>query len=547
MAVRRQLDAAAGIAGALLVLAALLYYGIMAAAPVWLYGMAALGVVLLVYYVAVNGRALWRFLSGRTFRYGSHALLLTVAVLGIVVLANVVVARHPWRLDTTRNKLYTLSPQTVQVLRGLQQDVTITAFFKSGTDQEQMVRNLLKEYSYQTRHLKVRFVDPVKEPALARQYQISTDGTSVVANGPRTKTVYPYDVFNYSYDAYGQPQSQFQGEQAFTRAILDVTAGKQRLAYFTSGHGERSPDRDYSRAEGFLTGEGYTVKTVNIAQDGKIPADAALLIIAGPSRDFTPQETAQLTAYLNQGGKMLVLLDPTLQKGTLSNLDGFLAQWGVRPDHDVVVDPARHYFVDAVSPIPVYEDHDITRKLMEDNLGIVLPQSRSLSQASPVPAGLSVAALLKTSDQAWGETNLQQKQAKFDAADLKGPLTLAYAVTKDVQPPSNAGSKGAPKAQSQAKAPGAETAQARLVVVGNAAFLDNDVLTFQGNVDFFMNAANWLTGKQSMITIRPKTAEFAQVYLSGTQAKTLFYGLVLILPLLFLLAGGVVFWRRRAL
>lgn len=143
--------------------------------------------------------------------------------------------------------------------------------------------------------------------------------------------------------------------------------------------------------------------------------------------------------------------------------------------------------------------------------------------------------LLFTSDAAWGETDLATTSVRRDAGDLSGPLTLGAVVT---QGPGQ-GSSGA--------AEGAKAEESRLVVVGNSIFLTNDVLTFQGNVDFFINTVNWLAGKENLITIRPKTEEFRRVRLSAAQSNLIFYTTVVLMPVAVLLTGGLIWWRRRAL
>ncbi|MDI6639104.1 MAG: ABC transporter, partial [Bacillota bacterium] len=222
------------------------------------------------------------------------------------------------------------------------------------------------------------------------------------------------------------------------------------------------------------------------------------------------------------------------------------------------IDPASHYFLDAGSPIPEVRYHDITMKLVTEKLGCVLPRSRSLYEVKDTrDSGVTLTALLETSGESWGETDLTAKRVSFDAkADIKGPLVLAYAVERALEPKAEAKEAGETQAGSAgdsaketAGATGAGSAgsRARMLVVGNASFLDNDVVTFQGNVDFFMNSVGWLVGKEESITIRAKSPSFSRVYLTGQQASLVFYSTVVGLPLLFVLVGGGIWLRRRNL
>jgi len=501
-----------------------------------------------------------RLLLSRKVRYGSNAVVLTCAVVAIVLMVNFVVGRHPAKVDLTQNKMYTLSEETRQILRKIDKDIKITAFFPEGDSMGGMVKDLLKEYTRLCPKISVSFVDPDKNPSLAKQYEITAYGTSVVESGSKSRKVMQYDLVDYG---DGSQAPGFAGEQAFTRAIIGVTQEEEKSVYFLVGHDERDLVQDYWQARSFLEGEGYTTKTLNLATEGKVPQDAALLVIAGPQKDLADKEVAAIQDYVSHGGSVMVLAEPLREKGQLKNIKAMVARWGVGMNDDVVIDPASHYFLDAGSPIPEVEYHDITTKLVTEKLGCVLPRSRSLYEITDKrDPGVSVTALLKTSGESWGETDLAAKQVSFNQkTDIKGPLVLAYAVERALEPSSEAKNQSGKEAGAEGQASdgtgtpsatnasgtGGPAGKARMLVVGNASFLDNDVVTFQGNIDFFMNSVGWLVGKEESITIRAKSPSYSQVYLTGQQASLVFYSTVVGLPLLFVLVGGGIWLRRRNL
>ncbi|MGE5586299.1 MAG: GldG family protein [Bacillota bacterium] len=493
-----------------------------------------------------------RLIVSRRMRYGSNALVLTCAVVAIVLMANFIVARHPAKLDLTQNKMYTLSEETRQVLRKVDRDIKITAFFPEGDPVGEMVKDLLKEYTRLSPKISVSFVDPDKNPSLAKRYEITAYGTSVVESGAKSRKVMQYDLVEYGGDSQ---TPGFAGEQAFTRAIIGVLQEEEKSICFLVGHDERDLIQDYWQARSFLEGEGYATKTLNLATEGKVPQDAALLVIAGPQKDLAPKEVEAVQDYVNRGGSVMVLAEPLRQKGQLSNLKAMVARWGVGMNDDVVIDPASHYFLDAGSPIPEVRYHDITMKLASAKLGCVLPRSRSLYEVKDTrDSGVTLTALLETSGESWGETDLAAKRVSFDAkTDIKGPLVLAYAVERALEPKVEAKeakeASAGDGAKEVARATGAGSAgpRARMLVLGNAGFLDNDVVTFQGNIDLFMNSVSWLVGKEESIAIRAKSPSFNQVYLTDAQAGFVFYSTVVGLPLLFVLVGGGVWLRRRNL
>jgi len=464
-----------------------------------------------------------KLMTQRQIRYGSNALLVTIAVIGIVVLLNIIGMRYHVRYDLTRTGQFSLSKQTLDVLERLDQDVEMIGFFQEGSYQKISVQDLLTEYAFRSDKVSVKFVDPDKNPALAKQYEINAYGTTVVMAGERQKRVLLRDLYSYPYG--GQGPAQFKGEQVFTRALLDLTTESQDTVYFLTGHEEKSLDKDYLRVRQYLEGEGYRVLTLNLASAGSIPEDCSLLVIGGPRRPLDEQEAKAVESYLDEGGSLFVLIDPVIKSGQEpEQLKQMLAAWGLIIDRNVVVDPGSHYFIDPLSPIPQYEPHDITQELIEAQLGMVLPQSRSISASEKPSEEITLSPLFKTTQKSWGETDFTAKKLSFDPdQDAKGPLTLGWVAE-------HTGKKGA-----------------RLVVIGNSAFLDNDVLTFQGNVDFFMNATNWLLGKKDMITIRPKSPDFEQVRLTNEQTSLIFYGTVVAMPVVFVILGGMVWMGRRNL
>jgi ABC-2 type transport system permease protein len=420
------------------------------------------------------------FLTGRKMRYGSNAVVLTIAVVAIVLMVNSIAGRYSVKFDLTRTGFYTLSDATIEVLRGLSQPVKITAFFQEGDALGEVVRDLLREYTRISSKVSVEFVDPDKMPSLAKQYDISAYGTSVVEAGLKSRKVMEYELIDYQTPT---DMVNFSGEQAFTRALIGLFTGSEHHVLFTAGHDERDPMEDYWQTRSFLDGEGYIIRTVNLATTGRVPSEADVLVIAGPRKDFTKEEINAVRLYLEGGGNVIALLDPQGQAGGLTNLKELLKTRCIGINDDLVIDPGSHYFLDMAGVIPMMRDHSITEKLIAKGLSTFLPRSRSLYlEKGPEISGITVEPLLETTEQAWGETD-SDNNFEFDPkSDIKGPLTLAYISSED--------------------------SGARLIAVGNASFLDNDIVTFQGIIDFFMNSVGWMVGKGESISIRPKSPGF---------------------------------------
>lgn len=502
-----------------------------------------------------------------------HGALFTAGVLALLVMANVLAARHPRRWDLTRDQRFTLAPATREALGRLQQPVEVLGFVEPGTDQAQRLADLMKEYEVASQgRIRYAAIDPLTQPALARQYNILEAGTLVLKAGGRQEKVDPWDLWSGFDPATGQ--TGFTGEQAVTAALVRLTQSRPRAVYFLAGHGERDLGGDYREVRRALESEGYQVRTLNLLTERQVPVDADLLVIAGPRRDLTNQEKAALLAWVRQGKHLFALVDPLPAGTRLANLEEVLRVWGVSLDHNLVADPARHFMYDELAPVPEYRAHAITGKLEAGNLAMVIPGARSLRTTRV--EGAQESPLLATTGSAWATTQIQPggQVQQSPSRDQKGPFTLAAAVefprdsavaattapasapgAAASAPGSLAGSQSdtgagspAPAAPTQGTtAPAAPGRPGRLVAVGSSAFATNEFFQVQGNSDFFVNAVAWLVGREEGITLRPRPEGRRDLTLTGRDIQFLFWSSVVALPALVLAAGGAVWWRRRHL
>lgn len=478
----------------------------------------------------------WRVFRGRRFQRGSQAAVSLAAFLGILILLNVLAAKVSWRVDTTSASLYSLSEQTRTVMAGLDTPIKITAFIREDAKGLQ-VKDFLRQYSHASKNVSVSFVDPVTSPSAARKRNVDKFNTIIVEAKGREKMIEPTNLFVPTPD---NKAVEFRGEQPVTQAIIQLSSDVTPKIYFTQGHGEPILDgRQLFRVFSNLQGEGYAPEPLNISEKGAVPADAALVAVVGPDKDLLPREREALSAYLEKGGRLLLLLDPITEE--LKEWNGLVRTLGLDPQEDVVVDPERAFFMDNMRIMPQIHLHSITKGILKRRLPVVVAVARSFDEIR-AEEGLTVTSLLVSSGASWGETDFRSTPSKGEG-DLEGPLTIAAAVSRPVP--------GAPKRSEEemaTEAPGdaPQNEERRVaVVVGNSAFIIEDALDFPGNLDFIMNSVNWLLGQDNLITTRPKYMELRPANLTPPEAARVFYGTVVAMPLLAALAGAVVWWRRR--
>jgi ABC-type uncharacterized transport system involved in gliding motility auxiliary subunit len=466
------------------------------------------GAVLLAIGVAVNFAAVLGFFGRRGTKLGTNTAVLALAVLGILVAANVLAARHVKRFDLTEEKLYSLSDQTRKIVSGLKIDVTILKFDK---EDDTRLRELVAEYRAINSRVRYEFVDPQEKPELARQYKIARFGEAVAASGARTERV------------------EDTSEEAITNALLKLTRDAVKTICFVQGHGERSTENSeaegYAGVEALLKRENYQLKNVNLVTENGVPPDCTALVIAGPRKPYLPQEIEFVKKGLEAGGKIFFLLDPEYESG----FEGMLAGWRVEVGKNTVVDASGFGRLIGTGPaVPLvlnYGSHPVTKEL-EDKMS-VFAFARSV-KAKEAAAGessdVTTTELLKTSEASWAETNLEGGRAKYDEGrDTKGPVSLGVAVSKKI-----------------------EEKEARLVVIGDSDFASNRYLSPQlVNRDLFVNAVNWLAQDEDLISVRPKSATGRYVTLTRSQQNLLFWFTIVFLPGAVVLTGTLIWYRRR--
>ena len=481
----------------------------------------------------------------RTLRASSAAVGVVLAI-ALLAAVNYLGSRHWWRGDWTKARIYSLSETSRNVVSKLSKPVRVTVFMTRSSRLYQPVAELLNRYRRLSPKIEVEFLDPERNPAraeaLVKDFGIRQN-TVVFRSGDRKKYVEEDKLADFDFAAAGMggaPEIKaFKGEEAFTSAILDVTENRAVKIYFTSGHGEPAVDsqergRGFAQAKQLLERSNVTVGTWSSLGKADLPADASVVVVAGPKTAWLDPETGALQKYLAGGGRALILADPVLPTpGSPApdlGLGGVLASYGVLLHTDIVIDPANA--VPMVGPETVianrFGSHPIVRSLSAEGLPVVFPLARSAAKTDKPPAEFTQTMLVETTPDGWGETSLSnlEQEVKKDPKDVQGPVTIAMAVE-----PADA-KKAAGKA-------------ARLVVIGNSRFATNANIANGGNANLFVNAVQWLAGQEKLVGIAPKTPEQASLSLTRSQVNRIGLFTILGMPALAVVLGVWVWYRRR--
>jgi ABC-type uncharacterized transport system involved in gliding motility auxiliary subunit len=495
----------------------------------WLIAAAALVLVHLI----LRWEDATRGLGRRQMKYGTNTFVLVVVVLLILGGVNYLVNRHTKRIDLTEGQRYSLSDQTRKVVKGLEDEVTITYFQR----EREMVRgqDRLREYQALSDRLKVEFVDPVQKPARAQAFDVKGPWPIlIVQRGDRRERV--------SNDS----------EQDITNAILKVTREGTKTVCFVEGQGERSTEdsgeRGLSGVESALTTNLYEVQSTFLLREKAVPGECTVLVVAGPEKDLVPEAISPIREFVRSGGKALVMVEPEF-KEPFPNLVGLLEEWNIEAGNDVVVDISglgQIFGASELAPLVTeYPSHAITKDFRVMTL---FAGARSVQAGEGSVDGVTAQDLARTSAQSWAETTLTLEGAlEFEEeSDRLGPISLAAVATVEGEAPASEPSEGedaaddAEDGDDEAKAP-----EGRVVAVGDVDFASNQLLGFQGNQDFLLNVVAWLAEDADLISIRPKEPENQSLFLSRQVQQNVAWVALVILPLIFVVLGVVTWWRRR--
>jgi gliding motility-associatede transport system auxiliary component len=450
----------------------------------------------------------------RKLIYGTNTLISVLSVCGILIIVNYIFFKSDVRIDMTEGKLFTVSDHTVGVIKNLNGNVEILAFFKDiGMDKSEF-QDLIKEYTRRSGKIKVRYVNPDKEPGIAKKYDIKEYGTVVLVDGEQTIKLRLADHISGGVLK--------NAEEEITNALFKLNRVVHKTVYFLTGHGERDIGDDlepegFGVLKGALKDEGYDVEEFLLLRGNGLPKEDSVLIVAAPKQALSLKEITDIKDYIDHGGKAIFMLEPR-SGGELASM---LKNYGFEIANDIIIDPSSKLEGGGdIAPIVAqYGHHDITEGF---RFATIFPYSRSIDIVDR--DGVDATVLARTGEYSWSETNFElfdQGVAQQEAGDKKGPLGVA-AVEEDGH-------------------------DSRIAVFGSADFVSNIFIDFSGNRDFFLNTVNWVAGDENLISIRPRAAKEGKLTITKKQTNVIFFFTVLLIPAVIFFSGIGIWWKRRRL
>jgi ABC-type uncharacterized transport system involved in gliding motility auxiliary subunit len=455
-----------------------------------------------------------QWIKARQTKYAAYATTYILIVIAAIVVANILADRYDKSFDATANKRYSLSEQTSKIVKGLKQPATISYFdqsrqFKTG-------RDLLDQYAALSPKVHVEYIDPDKEPERAREENVKNFGTAIVQIGDKKE------------------EAKSMTEEGVTGAFIRDLKSTVRTVCFVQGSGEHQVDdsgrEGLSQFKDLLSKDNYGSKSIDLLQKPEVPTDCTTLVIAGPTKNYEQPEVDAIKKYVEEGGRAFFMLDPPLKLGHSEIADNdaltaVLAGWGVTLDKDLILDLNPLGQLVGVGPQVALVTTYAAQPIVSDMKGTAtgFPLSRSLQIKSGDKT--SVQKLFDTSSTSLATTDLNNAKISVnDPKNKNGPFTLGAAGSY---------------------ATGKENSQGRFVVIGGSSWIANRFLGFNGNNDLALNAINWLSSDEDLISIRPKPQDDRRITMTQAQISWVTITSQFLLPLVVVVTGIGVWWKRR--
>lgn len=463
------------------------------------------------------------------FKKGLFSAVAVVLVLLFAVAANVLISGKDYSIDVTKNKLYTLSEQTKSILKDLEQPVTI--YVLNGESKvNASYKKIFKEYKKASSNIKLKYKDPDLYPDFAGKYVDDPDNVSadsvIVVCGEKNRYISSDEYISYDYSSgYMASADTLQVEKLLTEAVNYVVSDKTPVVYTLSGHAEEELSSEIISS---FQGDNYEVKSLNLLSEGAVPEDCAILLINGAKNDLREKEKEQIRTYMDNGGKMYVFLDASVDD--LPELYSLLKTYNVGVEKGVVVETdSSKYTQYPIYLLPSIEYTEVTAAQADKNIFVLAPSAKGLKDLSQTEAGetedtpFTVTSLLTTSEDAYAKVDTSSSTMEKEKQDIDGPFSLALAVSDE-----NGG---------------------RLIVTGCSNMLETSIDYAVGgaNTDFVLNGMNYLSQQKSKIAIRAKSLKTDTAIVPAFGQKATLIVTVFVLPALLLLLGIVVAIRRKRL
>ena len=443
-------------------------------------------------------------------------------------------------IDVTKNKIYTLSDASKDVIKNVNKDVKIYLY---GIEEDSTIADFIKQYTKVNNHITSEILTEKSNLEKVQKYELTSGYEIIIIEcGDASKLIdSSYELYSYDYTT---GQEVDQTEQVLTNSILALASDQKPKLYFTTGHQEYTLEKDLLVLGTYLKNEAYDAAQLNLLTEGKVPDDCSILVIMAPVKDFTEQEVESVLTYINNGGNLIIASDIGNLAETYPNLQRVYDQYGTTLNHSGYV-----YETDSKYALPNYpsifmprvsDSHDITSEIYSEGTTLWLPFAGKLTFASEEEMkNLKVEKedLLYSSEESLFVNNLELSAEEAAKSADKGSNIISSLLTKTIK-----------------DAEGEEPAlESKALIIANATFItdykvkqlsENYPISYlANNKDYVLNSVAYLTKKENTLKIRKDMS--TSTYTATEQQHKIVLAIIFIVPLTIIIAGIVVWNLRR--
>lgn len=474
--------------------------------------------------------------TDKKFKYGAFSTLTAIFVIAIIVVVNLVASQFDLKYDLTSDKRYSLSEETKEIIKDLDEDINIYPLFLEGS-QDPRFTELIDQYEVINKNIKVSYKDPTKYPTFVAAYQKDDEAignNSVIVESGEKYKVIPYnDLVTVSYPY--QEQMDFTPvvtainiEPEITNAIQYVLQEKTSTIYSLSGHNEVSLPNHYIKA---LNDMGFDYSTIDISLKEGFPEDCEMLVMTTPESDISKEEQEKILGFLKNNGKAIIIMDSTVSK--MPNLMGVLGYYGVTIEPYTIFEGATEFAYPTNNTIfqaQIYS-HEFTDSLISaGNANPIVAMSTGIGKTEMKRDTVTIDPILTTSNKAYAKDNVDSESMNKEEGDLEGTFNIGVLVTDKYYV-------------------GDTDYETQLAVFSTTSIISESIdaqLAAGRNSNFILKTAGYMADKEETTYIPAKSLKnTSYTTVTASQANVILITCVIALPAVILVTGLAVWLRRR--
>lgn len=471
---------------------------------------------------------------------GTKTILLVAIIIAFFIGVTVLMQKLDLTpIDLTEDKLFTLTDESKEQVKNIDKDINI---YFVGYSEDDSTLDLAKQYTKVNEKIKIEAVTATDRPDLAEKYGIETDSEGIIVeSGEQYKVLASSDLYTYDHTTY---ESINVAEEKLTAAIKSVSVEEKLKVYFLSGYSSFSLTSGMQYLNMYLQNEVNEVSTLDILSEGKVPDDCNTLVIASPEKDFDDIATNAITDYINKGGNVLWLNAAIAQsKDDFANVNKILAMYGVNPFEVGIIRETDSSKMVSNSPdliMPEIQHADVTNKLY-DSEGVIFINATKINTVDDETLdalNVTKTELIKTSENAYFRTNFENSSNAAQEGEEQASFLVGAQFDKIIS--------------EENEETGEKEVKSKLIIYGENYFASDYQLTqstytpmvvYRQNKDLVLNSIAYLSEREEDITVRKSTGSVT--YTATEQENRIILAIITIVPLLIIVAGIVVWTKRR--